>query len=68
MEVEKKRFQTVAAATLKKKRVSIQLSPDDIALLRKQAARRGVRYETLIANVVHKYASGRLVERKTKDG
>jgi predicted DNA binding CopG/RHH family protein len=57
------RFQAVAKATLlKNKRVNIRLSSRDLEGLQAKAAEEGVPYQTLMASVLHKFVSGRLVE------
>jgi predicted DNA binding CopG/RHH family protein len=52
-----------ASATLAKdKRINIRLSSRDLQDIQMRAAEEGMPYQTLIASIVHKYASGRLVE------
>jgi predicted DNA binding CopG/RHH family protein len=54
-----------AAATatlLKNKRVNIRISSRDLEGLQARAAEEGVPYQTLMASVLHKFVSGRLVE------
>lgn len=58
------KYRAYARATFKKdKRVNIRISSKDLASLQKRAIREGVPYQTLIASVLHKYASGRLTEK-----
>ena len=57
------RLQAAAAATLlKNKRVNIRISSRDLEGLQARAAEEGVPYQTLMASVLHKFVSGRLVE------
>ena len=57
------RYAASAAATLTKdKRINIRLSSRDLEDIQMRAAEEGMPYQTLIASIVHKYASGRLVE------
>jgi predicted DNA binding CopG/RHH family protein len=57
------RYTASAAATLAKdKRINIRLSSRDLEDIQMRAAEEGMPYQTLIASIVHKYASGRLVE------
>lgn len=57
------RYASSAAATLTKdKRINIRLSSRDLENIQMRAAEEGLPYQTLIASIVHKYASGRLVE------
>jgi predicted DNA binding CopG/RHH family protein len=56
------RYRAAASkALLKNKRVNIRLSSMDLEGLQAKAAQEGLPYQTLIASVLHKYISGRLV-------
>ena len=58
------KYRAYARATFKKdKRVNIRISSKDLTSLQKRAIREGVPYQTLIASVLHKYASGGLIEK-----
>jgi len=58
------KYRVYARATFKKdKRVNIRISSKDLMNLQKRAIREGVPYQTLIASVLHKYASGGMVEK-----
>lgn len=57
-------FKAVATATfIKDKRVNIRLSSPDLMDIQARALEEGIPYQTFIASVLHKYASGRLVEK-----
>lgn len=57
------RYTSSAAATLvKEKRINIRLSSRDLEDIQMKAAEEGMPYQTLIASIIHKYVSGRLVE------
>ena len=61
------RYAASAAATLSKdKRINIRLSSRDLEDIQMRAAEEGMPYQTLIASIVHKYASGRLVETTSR--
>jgi len=61
---QKEKYRAYARATFKKdKRVNIRISSKDLMNLRKRAIHEGVPYQTLIASVLHKYASGGFVEK-----
>lgn len=61
---ELERFRAVARATPRKdSRVNVRLQASDLMGLRARAAEEGMPYQTLIASVLHKYVSGRLVEK-----
>lgn len=52
-----------ARNTLKKdRRVNIRLSSRDLEDIQTRAVEEGIPYQTLMASVLHKYVSGRLIE------
>lgn len=60
-------FKKAAQATsLKDRRVNIRLSSPDLRDIQSRALEEGVPYQTLIASVLHKYVSGRLVEKPSR--
>jgi predicted DNA binding CopG/RHH family protein len=64
-EAEAKTYQDYARATVKKdRRVNIRISSKDLEEIQKRALEEGIPYQTLIASVLHKYVSGRLLERR----
>ena len=57
------KFKAAASATfLKEKRVNIRLSTPDLMDIQARALEEGLPYQTLIASVLHKFVSGRLIE------
>ncbi|MDP2449846.1 MAG: hypothetical protein Q8M93_04960 [Polaromonas sp.] len=63
---ELEKLKAAARATaVKDRRVNIRLSSIDLGDIQVKALEEGIPYQTLIASVLHKYVSGRLVE-KTK--
>ena len=50
-------------AAKKSKRINIRLSPLDLEGMQRRAVQEGIPYQTLMASVLHKYVSGRLVEK-----
>ncbi|RJX32805.1 MAG: hypothetical protein C4516_03440 [Oxalobacter sp.] len=58
------KFKAAARATgIKDKRVNIRLSSGDLNDIQVRALEEGIPYQTLIASVLHKYVTGRLVEQ-----
>lgn len=58
------KFKAAARATsIKDRRVNIRLSSGDLNDIQVRALEEGVPYQTLIASVLHKYVTGRLVDR-----
>ncbi len=59
-----RRFQSAARATLaKNRRLNIRLSSPVLESLQARAAAEGLPYQTLISSVLHKFVTGRLIER-----
>lgn len=57
------RFATIASASMvKDKRVNIRISSRDLDDIQAKAAEEAIPYQTLMASVLHKYVTGRLVE------
>ena len=64
-EASLRRYREYARATLtKNRRVNIRVSSQDISDIQARAVEEGMPYQTLIASVLHKFATGRLVEKK----
>lgn len=60
---ENMRYRELAAETLRKsRRVNIRITAMDLEGLQARAAEEGLPYQTLMASVLHKYISGRLVD------
>lgn len=51
------------ASARKDQRVNIRMSSNDLEDLKVRALQEGVPYQTLMASVLHKFVSGRLVEK-----
>jgi len=60
---ELEKYRSAARETfIKDRRVNIRLSTPDLMDIQERAIEEGIPYQTLIASVLHKYVSGRLVE------
>ena len=58
------RHRSYARSTLSKdQRVNIRLSAKDLEDIRIRAMEEGIPYQTLMGSILHKYVSGKLVER-----
>jgi predicted DNA binding CopG/RHH family protein len=65
-EASLRRYREYARATLaKSRRVNIRMSTPDLADIQARAAEEGIPYQTLMASVLHKFATGRLHERRS---
>ena len=59
----KKEFVQAARNTIKKDaRMNIRISQNDITALKTKAMEEGLPYQTLVASILHKYITGRLIE------
>ena len=64
-DAEVERYREYAQATFKKDmRVNIRISRKDLEALQTRALEEGIPYQTLMASVLHKYVSGRLVDKR----
>ncbi|HWR77849.1 MAG TPA: hypothetical protein VN283_11670 [Thiobacillus sp.] len=62
-----KKYKEAARATfIKDRRVNIRLSSPDLTDIQSRAAEEGVPYQTLIASVLHKFVTGRFIERPSR--
>ena len=60
-EQERSVYARDAAATFRRdRRINIRISTRDLDAIQKRALEEGLPYQTLIASVLHKYATGRL--------
>jgi predicted DNA binding CopG/RHH family protein len=58
-------LRSYAKATLAKdKRITLRLSSFDLDAIQAKAIEEGIPYQTLISSILHKYATGLLVERR----
>ena len=57
--------QNIAKNTLKKdKRVNLRISSKDLEAIKTYAVEEGLPYQTLMSSVLHKFVTGRLVDRQ----
>ena len=65
MQEEIKRHVEYAKATHRKdKRINIRISVKDLEMIQRKAIEEGIPYQTLISSVIHKYISGRLLDKE----
>ncbi|MGE4502091.1 MAG: hypothetical protein AB7D03_04395 [Thiomicrospira sp.] len=56
---------SMAQASVKKdKRINIRIAQRDLDAIQRKALQEGMPYQTLIASILHKYASGSLTEQR----
>lgn len=49
-------------------KMNIRIDADELEKIKQQAEREGLRYQTLVKSVLHKYVTGQLVERDKRAG
>jgi len=65
LEDEIQAHQNIAKNTLKKdKRVNLRISSKDLEAIKTYAVEEGLPYQTLMSSVLHKFVTGRLVDRQ----
>lgn len=64
LDVEMKKFRKLAKESLKKdQRINIRISGRDLREIKRKAIHEGIPYQTLVSSILHKYVSGRLVDK-----
>ena len=60
------RYSKYAKSALKKdKRINIRISEKDLESIQNIAVDEGIPYQTLISSLIHKFVTGRMVEKKS---
>ncbi|WP_076792470.1 antitoxin [Chlorobium sp. KB01] len=63
----KERLAKAAAETaLKDYRINVRISKRDVEALKTKALEEGIPYQTLVTSILHKYVTGRIIEKKEK--
>ena len=52
----------------KESKMNIRIAPSELAQIKAKAEREGLKYQTLVKSVLHKYVTGQLVEKTKKVG
>ncbi|MBD3339003.1 MAG: antitoxin [Candidatus Lokiarchaeota archaeon] len=65
LEEKKEEYAQYAKATyLKNKRINIRISEKDYIDIKSKSKEEGIPYQTLVSSIIHKYVTGKLVEKK----
>ena len=60
----KERLQKAATETaLKDHRINVRISKRDVEALKTRALEEGIPYQTLVTSILHKYVTGKMVEK-----
>jgi predicted DNA binding CopG/RHH family protein len=66
-DAEISRYTQVAHLARKTKRITIRIAPFDLEQLQNRAIEDGVPYHTLITSIIHKFITGKLVDKSSVD-
>ena len=59
------KFQSAASAYQKSEtKMNIRIDPIELEEIKKRAKREGLKYQSLVKSVLHKYITGQLIEKK----
>ena len=62
-----RRYRRAGQATqLKDRRINIRVTSAVLGRIQERAAGEGIPYQTLIASILHKFATGQLVEKRSR--
>lgn len=61
--LEKSLMQAATETALKDTRINMRMAKRDVSAIKTKALEQGIPYQTLIASVLHKYATGQVVEK-----
>lgn len=62
-EMKKALMKAAAETAVKDMRINIRMAKRDISAIKSIALEQGIPYQTLIASILHKYASGQVVDQ-----
>jgi len=66
---EQIRIKKAAKAFVEKEsKMNIRIAQSELAQIKAKAEREGLKYQTLVKSVLHKYVTGQLIERREKIG
>jgi predicted DNA binding CopG/RHH family protein len=54
------------AYVVKESKMNIRIAPTELAQIKARAEKEGLKYQTLVKSVLHKYVTGQLVDRGKK--
>lgn len=59
-------LKAASETALKDYRINVRISKRDVEALKTKALEEGIPYQTLVTSILHKYVTGRIVEKKEK--
>jgi len=62
-----KAFKKAAANYAKKEaKMNIRIDPEELEAIKQRAAKEGLKYQPFVRSILHKYVTGRLVEKSAR--
>ncbi len=59
-------IKAASETALKNYRINVRISKRDVEALKTKALEEGIPYQTLVTSILHKYITGRIIEKKEK--
>ena len=66
-EMKNKLMKAAAETALKDYRINVRISKRDVEALKTKALEEGIPYQTLVTSILHKYVTGKLNEKDSKE-
>jgi predicted DNA binding CopG/RHH family protein len=63
-EMKTRLMKAAEETALKDYRINVRISKRDVEALKTKALEEGIPYQTLVTSILHKYVTGRIVDRK----
>lgn len=61
--IKKSMMQAATETAIKDTRINIRMAKRDVSAIKTKALEQGIPYQTLIASILHKYATGQVIEK-----
>ncbi len=59
-------IKAASETSLKDYRINVRISKRDVEALKTKALEEGIPYQTLVTSILHKYVTGRIIEKSEK--
>ena len=59
-------MKAASETALKDSRINVRISKRDVEALKTKALEEGIPYQTLVTSILHKYVTGRIIEKTEK--
>jgi predicted DNA binding CopG/RHH family protein len=67
--LQQNQFRRAAKSYVEKEsKMNIRIDSNELAQIKQTAQREGLKYQTLVKSVLHKYITGQLIEKRNKAG